>query len=495
MKIEIRNLESGNYDSYLVSRNSPNSTRLMFFLILACLILVQVNTFSQEYTMPSFVHAIDACDIDKDGSIDIVVSCAYEDSIVILFNDGNGNFDLNYYYRPTNVLICGCFDGDNIPDLITGTEGYLFFIKSNGDRSLGENIVLADFSGAYTLYSLIDLNSDGWNDLVYDYDTYWGILKNNGNLTLTNKILGSGSGSPAHPSVGFLNNDSLPDILVSYSITGGFQVTKYQINNSNFNFTTHILNDTVYTPVVSEMNNIFPNDLMLFYNPTPEVLLYENTGDATFISQGIHNTMNSAGVIFNNSSDYNQDGYDDFSYTQCFWTGCTDSLYVELNDQNWSFYRPQQYYIGTLNWFRIKSSDLNGDNFPDFYMTGYNDNHSIKILWNNGDGTFSNLNPVGIKENPDPLNNLKIEIRPNPFSSFIYISLKSISSPQYKISIVDIYGRPVKDFNIANVKINETLEINWDGKDYSGQTVPKGIYFLIVSDTKNYIQTSRLIKY
>ena len=80
---------------------------------------------SQEFIMPSFVHAIDACDMDMDGSNDIIVSCAYEDSIVILFNDGFGNFEPYYYNRTTARIKCGCVDEDNNPDIIAG-QGQMY---------------------------------------------------------------------------------------------------------------------------------------------------------------------------------------------------------------------------------------------------------------------------------------------------------------------------------------------------------------------------------
>jgi hypothetical protein len=42
-------------------------------IILSCLIFQTAAVSSQEFTMPSFVHAIDACDMDMDGSVDIIV--------------------------------------------------------------------------------------------------------------------------------------------------------------------------------------------------------------------------------------------------------------------------------------------------------------------------------------------------------------------------------------------------------------------------------------
>lgn len=75
------------------------------------------HSFSQEYTMPSFIDAMTSYDFDSDGFNDIIVSCPYSDTIVIMFNDGLGNFTLNYYNRSSgNSILCGLVDNDTLPD-------------------------------------------------------------------------------------------------------------------------------------------------------------------------------------------------------------------------------------------------------------------------------------------------------------------------------------------------------------------------------------------
>jgi hypothetical protein len=167
--------------------------------------------------MPSFVHAIDACDMDMDGSIDIVVSCAYEDSLVILYNDGVGNFQINAYHRITGFSICGCIDGDSIPDIITTKDGDLIFIKNNGDRTLEQGMVVETLGTTFPFECVVDMNNDGWNDLLYDINNEWGIYENNGDLTFTQIILGVDNDSKVNPSIGYFDEDSQKDIVVSYS--------------------------------------------------------------------------------------------------------------------------------------------------------------------------------------------------------------------------------------------------------------------------------------
>ena len=456
-----------------------------YFAFLLFLLIPFVDIFSQEFTMPSFVHAIDACDMDMDGSIDIVVSCAYEDSIVILFNDGYGNFELYYYGRNTQHLLCGCIDGDSIPDIITFTEGYIFFIKNNGNRTLEQVAVVYDEGNTYPLDQIIDLNNDGWKDLLFDVENYWGVFKNNGDLTFSKEILGSNNATQVNPSTGFLNDDDLPDILISYDAKSRSEVTQYLVNSGNFNFSINILSNVCYyTPAISELDNTFPDDLSLFNSPTNEVYLYENTGNANFILKSIHFINNSAGVYLANEADYNCDGFDDFCYIQCLWTGCTDSLYIELNDQNWSYEPAEQYYIGTLNWFRIKSVDLNGDSYPDFYMTGYNSNNKIKILWNNGDGTFSYLNPVGINNNKRERTPI-LMTSPNPFQYNTSISFRCENLEKVTLKVIDMHGVVIKHL-LANQNNSAGIyQCNWTGTNDLGEKCSPGIYVIVLEINKN----------
>ena len=474
-------------------KNAKSKMRTWIPIMLVAFLFNQsIMVFSQEYEMPSFVHAIDACDMDLDGSNDIIVSCAYADTIVILFNDGSGNFDPYYYKRATWHLLCGCIDEDSLPDILTVTDN-LNYIKNNGNRTFSNSLVPLIENVNFPIDKVMDMSDDGWNDIIYACDTYWGIFKNNGDLTFTNIIIGSDNATNPRPSIGFFNNDPLPDIVISYSYLNGSQVTKYLINNGTFLFTSFILNETVYKSLSSHLDDIPPDDLILFYNPTPEVHLYENTGDATFISRGIHYTQNSAGVIFADLADYNQDGFDDFSYTQCFWSGCTDSLYVELNDHNWSFEPEQQYFIGTLNSFIINSIDLNGDNFPDFYMTGYSSNIKVKILWNNGDGTFSYENPVGIKESV-PLQDLYFNIMPNPFSSSTYINFTIHDAEVVSLRIIDIQGNIINNLmNDKNIEKGD-YQIKWDGTNNSGILISPGVYLIVFTINEN-IFSKKIIYY
>jgi hypothetical protein len=354
----------------------------------------------------------------------------------------------------------------------------LYFIKNNGNQTLGENFTLSPFTGSYNLYGLVDMNSDGWNDLFYQNysESHWGFMKNNSDLTITDKIIYYGQSS--RPYIGDLNSDNLPDIVTSFPdpITD----TKIYINNGGFYFSTYTILDIIISnPIIMESNNSIPEDLVLLETPSSNVYFYENLGDANFEFQGNNPLVNSSAIVINDNNDYNVDGYCDICYSQCPLTGCNDSIYISINSHEWSFEVGHSYYIGMLNWFRLKSADLNGDDFPDLFMTGYNSNNKIKILWNNGDGTYSNLNPVSIGEkNKDE--KVMIEISPNPFSSWTLLEFSLNETSFISIKIFNLLGIEIKSLLTNQKKSKGKYEIIWDGYDNEGNSCNIGTYILLL---------------
>lgn len=250
-----------------------------YFLLFACLIIPRVNSFSQEYTMPSFIDAMTSYDFDSDGFNDIIVSCPYSDTIVIMFNDGIGNFTLYYYNRSTNgCILSGLVDNDSLPDIITRGGGGISFLKNLGQRNLGDNQTIYSISGTFYVTVVKDMNLDNFNDLIYTnmYPQCWGVLKNNGDLNFTSKVFHSGS-STSMPYAGFLDADSLPDIAISYT---NFNKSSVYLNNGNFIFTEVVLEDHFNhdTPIMN-LDNSGPDDIGLVSFDVNNINLFKYIGN------------------------------------------------------------------------------------------------------------------------------------------------------------------------------------------------------------------------
>ena len=451
-------------------------------------------SYSQEFEMPGYINDISSCDMDADSFVDIIVSCPYTDTIVILYNDGIGNFTINYYNRLCGSFIpCGLIDSDPFFDIITGTSEGISFIKNLGQRNLSDNQTIIETIGNLEVRAISDLNLDSLNDLLYTYTPgeYWGIFKNNGNLNFTNEIIQSGS-STTNPAVGLFTDDSLLDIVLTYS---AFDRSSVYVNNGNLNFSEVVLAESfIGEAFVMNIDNQGPDDFLFVNYYTNTLPLYKFIGNEQFELQSYYYATGIYTIASFLADDFNQDGYDDFIISRCNWYDCTDSIYVYFNDLNWSFHESQKYYVGYLGFFNLKSADLNDDSFPDLYMSGAgtNGNKTLKILWNDGSGSFSNENPV-LNNDIDSFN-YQLNIFPNPFHDYINIEIPRTNNARLSISIFDMYGRLVR--NCIDVETYDSLHVSirWDGTDEQMEVCSEGIYILVIRSNSNHV-SKKIIKY
>lgn len=83
----------------------------------------------------------------------------------------------------------------------------------------------------------------------------------------------------------------------------------------------------------------------------------------------------------------------------------------------------------------------------------------------------------------------EIECLPNPFtkSTVIRFSNPSVLTAHSELKIYNLTGKLVKSFKMVSGRHNAVSELVWDGKDKAGKEVPKGLYFIILYDNKNWI--------
>lgn len=143
--------------------------------------------------------------------------------------------------------------------------------------------------------------------------------------------------------------------------------------------------------------------------------------------------------------------------------------------------------------YRIQIVETPSDSIVDFTL----------ILTGNG-GSYNavsyftlNLSGVtGIKENSKfEIRHRKLLIRPNPFKIQTIIHIPESEIPLSALRIYDVTGKLVKSFSISatNRKHSEPSVIIWDGTDKTQKPVPKGLYFLVLTDGKNQIIINKKI--
>jgi hypothetical protein len=452
--------------------------------------------FSQELILPAFVDDITSCDIDLDGDTDIICICQIlnydEDSIFIFYNNGDGVFqETSYFYPNTNFVLCDCVNEDEFPDIVSRIGTNIYYIPNYGPQGLGEMVPIIELSGTLEVCKIIDVNLDNCNDIIYTHisDQYWGILKNNGNLAFSNEIIQTGS-STTMPAVGFITDDSLPDIVLTYS---AFDRSSVYVNNGNFNFSEVVLEETfIGEAFVMNIDNQGTEDFAFVNYYTNTVPLYKFIGNDQF---ELISNYYAAGIYAINSflvGDFNQDGFDDFAITRGDWWNSSDSLYIYFNDHNWSFNLNQTLYIGVQTLYKSRAADLNGDAFPDIFMKGCNGSNIIILLWNDGNGNFSFDNPVKITE-ISPLY-CDFDIFPNPFVNNLTIQLNSNLPEKHSIFIRNIYGHIIKSFYVNKDESKNKNKIIWDGYDDNQKACSPGIYLVTIKSDSEQI-SKKVIKY
>jgi hypothetical protein len=243
---------------------------------------------------------------------------------------------------------------------------------------------------------------------------------------------------------------------------------------------------------VMNLNNLGTDDFAFLISYSKSIALYKFIGNDQFEWQANYYAEGNYIISSFLPADFNQDGYDDFAITRGDWSNGSDSLYVYLNDQNWSFNLNQILYIGELNWYKSCSADLNGDAFPDIFMKGCNGSNILTLLWNDGNGNLGFENPVKVEEPASTTCNLSIY--PNPFSAQIRIEINQYLSKDVTIFISNIYGKLIKSFNLTKTEINNKQTFMWDGNDENYIPCPSGIY-IVTASSDSFQFSGQVIKY
>lgn len=245
---------------------------------------------------------------------------------------------------------------------------------------------------------------------------------------------------------------------------------------------------------VMNIDNEGTDDFAFANYYTKTVPLYKFIGNEQFELQSNFYASRTYSINSFLPADFNQDGFDDFAITRGDWWNSSDSLYFYFNDQNWSFYLNQILYLGHLGFFNLMSADLNGDSYPDLYMSGAgtNGNKTLRLLWNDGTGMFSSENPVFIKDKV--ANAYQLTVLPNPFHDFITIEISKKISAGSSVSIYDLYGRIVKKFDDIEAHNGQYLSITWNGTDEKMDPCPEGIYILMIR-SDSFQCSKKVIKY
>jgi Ca-activated chloride channel family protein len=89
----------------------------------------------------------------------------------------------------------------------------------------------------------------------------------------------------------------------------------------------------------------------------------------------------------------------------------------------------------------------------------------------------------------------KVTVYPNPFKDIVNINFEIpeyIDYNEINIKILNISGATVSMPLITNCS-NNKINIKWDGTDNNGESLPSGMYFVVIS-ANNFIKTCKILK-
>ncbi|RLD90648.1 MAG: hypothetical protein DRJ09_03630 [Bacteroidetes bacterium] len=352
------------------------------------------------------------------------------------------NFNDKHFYSPYrfeyNTLLFGDINGDHCSDLLAYTHYIdkqinLYIIDNN---QLGSASCIGNNFDYYNL-SIVDMNNDGFNDIVAERNTSSGnskvknivILQNDGTGRFTESIIYSAALLNAiNFTVGDLNSDNLKDFVLTQQDSNRSNSLIWLKNKGGYDFDKiELLTQSVGSePIIVDFNGDGQEDIVM---NSSKPVWYENKGLEKFVLHNLDIYLNENN--FNYLADLDKDGLTDifslkdgyimvyknlgndtfangsplFMLKKCssyslndvdgdgyldvvFNEEETDRLYWVKNDETGGFYTFSEFDVEKSRYHYL--TDMNGDGYKDV-VTPFTDYRTplATVFINDGQGNFT----------------------------------------------------------------------------------------------------------
>jgi hypothetical protein len=240
--------------------------------------------------------------------------------------------------------------------------------------------------------SVGDLNGDGIPDIVVSnpLTNSVSVLLGNGDGTFQSPAVYETGGTPLGVTIADFNSDNVPDLAVVNSTDGTVSVL-LGIGNGMFQLQqTYAVGKEPYATSAADFNSDGILDLACANESDGTVSILLGKGDGTFESQTVTATgANPDGIV---SVDFNGDGIPDLAVAAVY------SISISIGNGDGTF-QPAVNYLAGSGLEGIVVGDFNRDGLPDLVGVDFG-GASISVLLGNGDGTFQAPTPYQVGNYP-----------------------------------------------------------------------------------------------
>lgn len=424
-----------------------------------------------DFSTGTLPYIVAVGDLDRDGKPDIAIpnNGVGINTVSVLRNTsspGTISFAAKVDYGTgtyPRFATIGDIDGDGKPDLIVGnqTAATVSIFRNtsvSGAISFAAKVDFASGANTFGIAVIGDVDGDGKPDMVVANGgaTTVSVYRNTsvaGTLSFAAKVDFATGATPYSVSLGDLDGDGLPDVLVS-DLTGT-ALSAYR--NTSTPGTVSLAAKVDYTtgslPAIAAVGDLDGDG-------KPDLAVANETSNSvsTFLNQCV--TLPLELVSFTGE---NQEG----NVVLKWITGSeTNNEYfvVERSEDGNDFEK-----LGKVKGSG-SSTVAREYSYTDPYPFTEKTYYRLKQVDYDGNYTYSNVVTVTV----DELNNLRINIYPNPASTFLNCELYSKEQGMVNIEVKDVFGNTVteKQIKTAHGSNKQKLDIDF---------LVQGIYFLKIN--------------
>ncbi|HEY1373579.1 MAG TPA: FG-GAP-like repeat-containing protein [Candidatus Binatia bacterium] len=160
-------------------------------------------------------------DLDSDGKTDLLVTNINDDHLAMFFGNGDGTFQGSpAYFTDSNPSGFGGFDAavanftsDNVPDVVVANGGDAALLTGLGGGAFGAPTMISGLSNVSRVIAG-DWNGDSKQDIAFTNGSNLAVALGKGDGTFQTPTT-PGTGSFDFLTSAFVNNDTIPDLLVA----------------------------------------------------------------------------------------------------------------------------------------------------------------------------------------------------------------------------------------------------------------------------------------